>query len=53
MLAYFISGWHLMFLMTAAKWNVPEMIPQLQELHTRHKTDLDTLRPAHPPQMLT
>ena len=53
MLAYFISGWHMMFLMTAAKWNVPQMIPQLQQLYERHKADLDTLKPSDVPRMLT
>jgi hypothetical protein len=42
-----------MFLMTAAKWSVPEMIPQLQTLYTRHKAGLDTLQPSDAPRMLS
>lgn len=53
LLAYFTTTWHMMFLMTAAKWNVPEMIPQIQQLHSRHKNDVDPLRPGDPPRMLT
>lgn len=53
MLSYFISGWHLPLLMTAAKWNVPEMVPQLQQLYTRHRKDWEALHPEDPPRMLT
>ena len=53
MLSYFISGWHLPLLMTAAKWNVPEMVPQLQQLYTRHKKNWEALQPEDPPRMLT
>lgn len=53
MLTYFVLAWHLPVLMTAAKWNVPEMVPQLQQLYTRHNADLDTLRPTDAPRMLS
>ncbi len=53
LLAYFVSGWHTTFLMTAAKWNVPEMIPQLRQLYERHKADLATPEPSDAPRMLT
>jgi hypothetical protein len=43
-LAYFVSGWHSMLLMTAAKWHSPIMIPQLQGLYQRHQAAIDSLR---------
>lgn len=52
MIAYFVFGWHAMLLMTAAKWHAPEMILQLQQLHTKHKTAIDSLCPTSIPTML-
>lgn len=53
MLAYFTTAWHTMFLMTAAKWSVPEMIPQLQTLYKRHQAGIDSLSPSEAPRMLS
>ena len=53
MLAYFTLSWHVLVLLTAAKWSVPEMIPQVQDLYTRHKKDWEALAPQEPPRMLT
>jgi len=53
MLAYFTLSWHVLVLLTAAKWNVPDMIPQVQDLYTRHKKDWEALQPTEPPRMLT
>ena len=52
MIAYFATNWHLMFLMTAAKWHAPEMIVQLQQLHSRHKQALASLEPHSIPNLL-
>lgn len=52
-IAYFMMGWHGMLLMTAAKWHSPEMITQLQALHTKHRAAIDSLKPTSIPSMLS
>lgn len=52
LIAFVVTGWHLMLLMTAAKWHAPEMIVQLQQLHTRHRVALETLTPQTFPNLL-
>lgn len=52
MIAYFMLGWQLMFVMTAAKWIAPEMIGQLQQLPLRHRTAIESLRPNELPKLL-
>ena len=52
LIAFVVTGWHLMLLMTAAKWQAPEMIVQLQQLHTRHRAALETLTPRSFPNLL-
>ena len=52
MIAYFVVGWHAMLLMTAAKWHSPEMISQLQDLHTRCRSAIESLKPTSIPGML-
>ena len=49
MITWFVVNWHLTLLMTAAKWLSPEMIEQLQALHTRHREALATMRPGNHP----
>lgn len=51
-LAYWSLGWHGMLLMTAAKWHAPIMVPDLQRLHTRHRSDIDQLQPRDFPSLL-
>jgi hypothetical protein len=53
-LATFVLGWHLFLLMTAAKWQSPVMIEQLQALYVRQRTAINSLNPDSDdiPQML-
>lgn len=53
MITWFVVSWHLTLLMTAAKWLSPEMIGQLQVLHTRHKEALATMQPGTIPNLLS
>lgn len=43
--AHKATFWQLLILMTAAKWQVPEMVPQLQSLHLRFRDALKSLEP--------
>lgn len=53
MITWFVVNWHLLFLMTAAKWHSPEMIPHLQALHTKHREALATMQPRSIPNLLS
>ena len=52
-IAYYVLGWHLLLLMTAAKWHDRETIPQLQALHTRHRAAVESLSPVDVPPLLS
>ena len=52
LISYFSLTWHMIFLLTAAKCHVPEMVPQLQQLHTRHREDIASLEPTDFPNFL-
>ena len=50
--AHSATFWQLLILMTAAKWQVADMIPELQSLHHRFRAALKSLEPDELPPIL-
>ena len=51
--AHCSTGWQLMIVMTAAKWQAPDMMSELQAFHIRHRASLGSLEPDVLPPILS